>query len=171
MTRQRKLLKKILESSDKHLSAEELYAMAKKQMPEIAMATVYRNLKLMVDAGEIRRVKMYQGADFYDKSTKPHDHAVCKICGEICDLNSSDRIKNVLEEEFQLKISSYDLNIYYICPKCQTKQKNHENFLNLRKDPFIKVHINFFKKLPCILWSFHQKLLTVISSRNIIKLY
>lgn len=124
MTRQRKLLKKILESSDKHLTAEELYAVAKKQMPEIAMATVYRNLKLMVDAGEIRRVKMYQGADFYDKSIKPHDHAICKICGEICDLSSSDRIKSVMEEEFQLKISSYDLNIYYICPKCQLKQEN-----------------------------------------------
>ena len=124
MTQQRRLLKKIIDSSDKHLTAEEIYAIAKQQMPEIAMATVYRNLRLMTDCGEIRRVKMYQGADFFDRTVMHHDHALCKLCGEIYDLPG--HLKHTLEQALGYEIDAYDLNIYYICPNCKIKIEGEE---------------------------------------------
>lgn len=51
MTRQRQLIYNIIQRADDHPTAEMIYARAKAEMPSIAFGTVYRNLKLMVDAG------------------------------------------------------------------------------------------------------------------------
>ena len=47
MTKQRKLILDIINSSDRHLTAEEVFFIAKEQMPGIAMATVYNNLNYL----------------------------------------------------------------------------------------------------------------------------
>ena len=55
MTRQRALILEILQHSPKHLTADEIFAIAREKMPGIARGTVYRNLKLMEQAMEIAR--------------------------------------------------------------------------------------------------------------------
>ena len=49
MTRQRALIARILRDASKHLTAEEIYHLARQSMPSIAVGTVYRNLKLMTE--------------------------------------------------------------------------------------------------------------------------
>ena len=53
MTRQRALILEILQHSPKHLTADEIFAIAKEKMPGIARGTVYRNLKLMEQARKL----------------------------------------------------------------------------------------------------------------------
>ena len=57
MTRQRALILEILQHSPKHLTADEIFAIAREKMPGIARGTVYRNLKLMEQAREIARLE------------------------------------------------------------------------------------------------------------------
>ena len=51
MTAQRQLILKIIQSSKRHLSAEEIYIEAREELPGIAMATVYNSLKYLCDEG------------------------------------------------------------------------------------------------------------------------
>ena len=66
MTKQRELVHRIL-CEYGHLTAEQIFTFAKQEMPEIAFATIYNNLKRLCDAGIIRRVRVSEGADFYDR--------------------------------------------------------------------------------------------------------
>ena len=76
MTRQRALILEILQHSPKHLTADEIFAIAREKMPGIARGTVYRNLKLMEQAREIARLEMPDGPDRFDK-------AVAAKCGAV----------------------------------------------------------------------------------------
>jgi hypothetical protein len=57
MTKQRKLIYQIVKDSMSHLSAEEIFFRAKQVMPSISMGTVYRNLGLMVEDKELRKIR------------------------------------------------------------------------------------------------------------------
>ena len=77
MTRQRALILEILQHSPKHLTADEIFAIAREKMPGIARGTVYRNLKLMEQAREIARLEMPDGPDRFDKP--PTRTAICTV--------------------------------------------------------------------------------------------
>ncbi len=118
MTVQRKLILKIINESPYHLNAEQIYSMAAKEMPGIALATIYNNLKHLSDHGFIRKIGVADGADFYDKSIKPHDHIICDICGKISDINHGG-MKQALERAIGSRITSYELNVHYVCTDCK----------------------------------------------------
>ena len=77
MTKQRQLILEIMNQSDRHLTADEIFFLAKLKMPSIAMATVYNNLNAMNDAGLINRLHIDGVADCFDKITEPHNHPLC----------------------------------------------------------------------------------------------
>ena len=117
MTKQRKLIVSIIQQSDKHLSAEEIYVQAKQQMPMIVLATVYNNLNKLWEAGLIRKVSIEGIPDRYDSAHK-HDHLVCRHCGKIMDISFEDLtapLRSQLGEDFLF----YDLKVYYLCPECR----------------------------------------------------
>ncbi len=117
MTKQRQLIHSIINTSCEHLCADEIYLEAKKVIPSIAIGTVYRNLGLMVDAGEIRHIPIAGHPDRYDKSIKPHDHMLCEGCGRLVDLNIGD-LTEFIENATCAKVSSYELSVSGICPDC-----------------------------------------------------
>lgn len=117
MTKQRRIIHSIINESCKHLCADEIYIEAKKIIPTIAIGTVYRNLGLMVEAGEIRHIPIAGHPDRYDKSVKPHDHMLCEKCGRLVDLNIGD-ITGLIEEKTCAKVTSYELSVSGICPGC-----------------------------------------------------
>lgn len=121
MTKQRRLIYSIITNSKEHLSAEEIYESAKREMPNIAIGTIYRNLNLMVKDGEIRKVEINNAPDRFDKNIKSHDHLICDKCGKLKDIVIKDFDK-IIEEHSVNNITSYDLNIHYVCTECNTKQ-------------------------------------------------
>jgi Fe2+ or Zn2+ uptake regulation protein len=122
LTKQKQAILNIIKKSDGHMTAEEIYMKAKKELPSIAIGTVYRNLGLMTDAGEIRRIAIPNSPDRYDKSTKPHEHLVCQKCGTVYDTFVTG-LKEFLQQQAGVEITGYDLNLKFICDKC--KPKNH----------------------------------------------
>ena len=85
-SRQRaEVLDQIREHED-HPTADVIFAELRQKDPSISLATVYRNLKLLSDLGEIRKLSFVSGADRFDPTVKPHYHFVCERCGKVYDI-------------------------------------------------------------------------------------
>jgi len=118
MTKQRELILNILKQSDRHLTADEIFFLAKLKMPSIAMATIYNNLNAMHEAGIINRLHIDGVADCFDKITDPHDHLLCVRCGKITDIRLP-RLAEELERELATEIEDYELTVHHICAECR----------------------------------------------------
>ncbi len=73
-----------------HLSADEVWARVRQQMPQISRATVYRNLKKLVRQGALTSVHLGRRAVCFDVTLHPHDHFVCRVCGAVQDVPADE---------------------------------------------------------------------------------
>ena len=80
-SKQRESIKKFLISRYDHPTAETVYMNIKEEFPNISLGTVYRNLSLLADIGEIQKLSTGIGPDRFDGNPKPHYHFICKECG------------------------------------------------------------------------------------------
>ena len=120
MTKQRELILNIIRTSEKHLTADEIYQEARKQLPAIALATIYNNLNYLCEHGIITKIAFLGQTDRYDKMYVRHDHMICDRCGQISDLHLNG-VQKILEEETGEPIGSYDLTVHHLCPACREK--------------------------------------------------
>lgn len=117
ITKQKQIILDIIMADRTHPTADEIYLKAKQRLPSIAVGTVYRNLNIMCDAGEIRRIPVPDGADRYDRSVVPHDHILCKKCGRMVDIKI-DGLAQFIEKQAEISVGSYELHIQGICKEC-----------------------------------------------------
>ncbi len=115
-SKQREITLRVLQSTDTHPSAEWIYNEVKKQIPDVSLGTIYRNLKQLEEKGMIRKVLTSDNIEHYDADTSMHCHFICKKCGRILDCDA--------ETEFRLKNESYDVEdvyvqFYGVCDKCK----------------------------------------------------
>ncbi|MGI6535212.1 MAG: Fur family transcriptional regulator [Eggerthellaceae bacterium] len=119
-TRQRQLVLSSVENRCDHPSAEDIFNEVRKSDSRVSLATVYRNLHLLVDSGEILSIHTDKGERF-DRRTDDHAHIVCEQCGHMEDapspnLNSAD---TQAAADTGYVVSSHELVFVGICPKCQ----------------------------------------------------
>jgi len=84
-SRQRESIKNYLCSRKDHPTADMIYTNLRKEYPKISLGTVYRNLSLLVELGEIRKINT-DGADRFDGQVIPHSHFICRSCGSVQDV-------------------------------------------------------------------------------------
>lgn len=111
----------IINSSDQHMTAEQVFLTLKQQYPSVVLATVYNNLNQLYQKGAIRKISIEGCPDRYDKNTR-HDHLICRNCGKLSDVHLSD-ITAQLEQQMGFSIEGYDLKIHYLCPQCRAEHK------------------------------------------------
>jgi len=116
MTKQRQIIYDAICMLD-HPSADQIYLCAKEKLPAIAVGTVYRNLRLMEEAGEIHRIPMANAPDKYDSTLAPHYHAICGSCGRVKDVFTED-IGKIFAEKNGLFVTDCQVNITDRCPAC-----------------------------------------------------
>ena len=119
-TRQKNLILEIINNSYTHPSASDVYEECKKTIPDISLGTVYRNLNLLVDLGQIKRIKMPDNIDRFDRAHDDHAHFICLHCGKIIDVK-----QKFLEDEIIIgenKVLDYEINFRGICKKCLKKE-------------------------------------------------
>ncbi len=122
MTRQRTLIGQIIrQNCGRHLTADEIYAQARQEMPALARGTVYRNLKLMEQAGEVVRLELPDGPDRYDAALTPHAHLYCDRCGCLQDVALPD-LTAQLEAGIGAPVHRYLLLVHTLCPACRSRQ-------------------------------------------------
>ena len=86
-SRQREAIRNFLMTRRDHPTADVVYSSVRDEFPNISLGTVYRNLTLLADRGEISRLRLGDGADHFDADTSPHYHFVCMDCGKVIDLD------------------------------------------------------------------------------------
>jgi Fur family ferric uptake transcriptional regulator len=128
MTNQREIILRELRKSKRHLSADELYDIVKKVMPRISLATVYRNLEILSEAGLIGKLEISGRQKRFDFDVSDHDHIYCVVCHKVDNLDIER--KNVDSEKLGVAvgytITGYRVEIIGICPECQKKEKKKE---------------------------------------------
>ena len=71
-----------------HPTADVVYHSLRADFPNISLGTVYRNLTLLADLGEIARLRLGDGVDHFDADTSRHYHFICSECGSVLDLHT-----------------------------------------------------------------------------------
>lgn len=94
-SKQRDQIKSFLMTRKDHPTADVVYMNVRQQTPNISLGTVYRNLTLLADLGEIARLRLGDGVDHFDADTSPHYHFVCRHCGSVIDLQM-DNIDTII---------------------------------------------------------------------------
>ena len=122
-SRQRESIKEFLADRYDHPTADVVYENIKKIDPNISLGTVYRNLGLLTDLGEILKITTGDGKDHYDANTAPHNHFICKKCGRVLDMKM-DNIDHIIEtagKDFDGQIDGYTVLFYGSCGDCIKK--------------------------------------------------
>lgn len=119
-SRQREEIKSFLMTRKDHPTADVVYMNVRQQYPNISLGTVYRNLTLLADMGEILRLRLGDGVDHFDADTSPHYHFVCTKCGSVIDLEM-DNIDSIIEtagKNFGGQITGYFTFFQGVCEDC-----------------------------------------------------
>jgi Fur family peroxide stress response transcriptional regulator len=120
-SRQRDLVARSVLYRYDHPTAEMVLTTARESDPRISLATVYRNLDRLVDAGQIKKFAVPGTADRYDASTSEHYHAQCNRCGRIFDIKIplDDCITDAARVQAGLDVNEIQLMASGICDKCK----------------------------------------------------
>ena len=122
MSKYKDVIRNIIYESEKHLTAEEIFFLAREKYKGIALATVYNNLNTLESEKEIRKISISNDVDRYDKSTVSHVHLCCKVCKKVCDYHWTE-LEEILKERLNENIFGYEFNVNYICKECQNNNK------------------------------------------------
>jgi len=122
-SRQREAIEDFLVSRTDHPTADTVYEEVREICPNISLGTVYRNLALLEELGQIVKITTGTGADRYDGNTIPHNHFVCTKCHCVTDLHMEniDFIKETASKEFAGIIDGYVAHFYGVCSDCVEK--------------------------------------------------
>lgn len=129
-SRQRESIKEFLMTRTDHPTADVVYENVRMVYPNISLGTVYRNLSLLSDLGEIQKLPSFGGADRFDGRVEPHCHFMCTSCGAVQDLEteSAAQIMERAGAHFKGKITRCSARFYGICEDCLNKEpENAEN--------------------------------------------
>lgn len=100
-----------------HPTAEEVFIRAKRQMPDISMATVYNCLDALVQSGLARQVTVDRGAARFCPNMKEHCHFYCDACNNVFDVDLLEgSLPVALPEDF--KAERFEIAIHGKCPDC-----------------------------------------------------
>ncbi len=124
MTKQRQLIYDIVQEQP-HISAEQIFLIAKRQLPHLALGTVYRNLKLLAEDGKIKQFLVPSGVVHYDKTLAEHEHLQCSQCGRIVDLPLSN-LTNLIEQQAHVRVDSCTISIEGRCSDCLAAEDNNK---------------------------------------------
>lgn len=124
-TKQRSEILRQLRSSKSHPTAQELYELVRRVVPNISLGTVYRNLQRLAAAGEIRALKA-GGQTRFDGDTAPHGHIRCVQCGRVADAPAPQQtLQPPAGPELEgFVIVGYQLEWLGICPQCAAKKQD-----------------------------------------------
>lgn len=122
-TAQRQLVLDTVTARCDHPTADAIYLAARAADEKISRGTVYRNLNLLAESGEVRQVKV-PGADRFDRRTDDHSHLLCTRCGRVVDapIPYDALLDERLSAETGFAVSHHDTVFEGLCPDCRQEK-------------------------------------------------
>jgi len=119
-SKQREAISGFLNNTTSHPTAEEVYEQVRKEIPEISLATVYRNLRQLEELHLIKKLDTGEGEARFDADLSDHSHFLCEGCGRVFDLFeeivSPEAIAQKLGKGFS--VGRKMIYAYGVCDKC-----------------------------------------------------
>jgi len=121
MTPQRKVILEELRRVNTHPSADEIYALVRRRLPRISLATVYRNLEILAAAGQIQKLEPGGMLKRFDGVTENHYHIRCIRCGRVVDapIDFDPAIDRKLADDLDFDIIGHRLEFIGVCSACR----------------------------------------------------
>ena len=109
-----------------HISAEELYSRLKKKHSSLGLATVYRTLKILTEAGLADERRFNDGFTRYELRTgaNHHDHLVCTGCGRVEEFENDEieKLQELVATSHGFAMRDHKLELYGLCKPCANKE-------------------------------------------------
>ncbi len=125
LTRQRRVLLDLIDSSGKHLDADTLYQMAKEKDPKLNRVTVYRTLKMLKESGLVDELDLahFEGEKHYYETRlkREHAHIICLRCGRVEEFfgEQLNAVKSQISSQFGFEIVFSRTEVGGYCSHCQ----------------------------------------------------
>lgn len=119
-SRQRDAIRQNLLTRYDHPTAEAVYMDIKEDFPNISLGTVYRNLSLLSDLGEIQKISTGTGPDRFDGNPNPHCHFQCRKCYNVLDIpfEHPEELNAHAAKNFSGIIEGNLIQFFGLCPSC-----------------------------------------------------
>ncbi len=127
LTPQRRLIAGILQEQDGHLSADEIYLLARRQHSSLSLATVYRTLRRLKESGLVRELRLSSDRYYYEiEQGRAHQHMVCLSCGKVIEFTCIHCTEacNELAAQHGFQITSTRVKLLGYCADCQARMHN-----------------------------------------------
>lgn len=120
-TRQRKIILEELKKVKTHPTADSIFKMARRKLTNISFGTVYRNLNILKDQGQILELTCGKYSCRYDGDTKNHYHFFCLECKNVFDLD--EPILKDLDKKINrtsgMDVKYHRIDFYGYCKDCK----------------------------------------------------
>lgn len=126
--RKRNAILSYLQDKVTHPSAETIYTDLKQHIPDLSMATVYRNLTKFRQEGLVQCVATVKGVERFDANTDPHVHFICRHCDAVIDLHEMQIPPQLIDQAANVtggKIDCCSLSFTGLCRECLTNENTH----------------------------------------------
>ncbi len=124
-SRQRQEILEQLKQHRDHPTADVIFAELRNRNSSISLATVYRNLNLLSDVGEIQRLSFESGADHFDPNVHPHYHFACEKCGRVLDvpMETASHLDEAAGSVLPgCRVTGHELVFRGLCEKCCSEE-------------------------------------------------
>jgi Fur family transcriptional regulator, ferric uptake regulator len=122
-TRQRQAILEDLRARKTHPTASEIFHSVRDRLPRISLGTVYRNLEVLAENGQVMRMSGAGPEIRFDGNPLPHSHVFCASCERLADLDLEvpvlDRMQGSVVGGFL--ITSHNLTLHGVCASCRMK--------------------------------------------------
>ncbi len=117
VTEPRRSVVELLDRKEEGFSAEEICG----ELPDVGRATVYRTIKLLLEAGVICKLALPNGAPKYSLARiEHHHHTVCVTCGMVSEFRDAtiERFLRTIGSDISGEIVGHRMEFYIICQQC-----------------------------------------------------
>ena len=122
-SRQRQAIIDYLRHTTEHPTADMVYTHVRELYPNVSLGTVYRNLNLLTEEGEILRLTQGTSSERFDGNITPHYHFICNHCKHVLDLKTTslEHINTLANVGFDGIVEGHQVLFHGICPSCKKK--------------------------------------------------
>lgn len=124
MTKQRKKILEVLRSTTSHPTADWIYEQVKEDIPNISLGTIYRNLNVLEEMGEIMELNYGSSHSRFDGNPENHYHFSCLECGDVMDVEEPVHceIDRNVEEKMGCDVDYHRMEFFGRCTKCKNEE-------------------------------------------------
>ena len=108
-------------STDTHPSAEWVYHELKHDFPDLSLGTVYRNISLFRQEGQLVSCGTVSGQERFDATTEPHAHFICTDCGAVIDVDieiDDGSLYQHVSDKYGFAAQFHNLTFKGLCKHC-----------------------------------------------------